>query len=65
LTPDIEEVMKDMTPMARLGEVDDVAACALYLASPAASYVSGDIVGVNGGLTTLNMRMPRAFPAGE
>ena len=65
LTPDIVEVMQDMTPLARLGEVDDVAACALYLASPAASYVSGDIVGVNGGLTTLNMRMPRAFTSGH
>jgi 7-alpha-hydroxysteroid dehydrogenase len=61
LTPDVEKGMRKMTPMARLGEVEDVAACALYLASPAASYVSGDIVGVNGGLTALNMRMPRAF----
>ena len=53
--------MVELTPMARLGEVEDVAACALYLASPAASYVSGDIVGVNGGMNMLNMRMPRAF----
>lgn len=61
LTPEVEEVMVSMTPMARLGEVEDVAACALYLASPAASFVCGDSIGVNGGLTTLNLRMPRAF----
>ncbi len=61
LTPEIEKTMVDLTPMARLGEVEDVAAGALYLASPAASYVTGDILGVNGGLTTLNMQMPRAF----
>lgn len=61
LTPEIEKTMVDLTPMARLGTVEDIAACALYLASPAGSYVTGEIVGVNGGLTTLNMKMPRAF----
>jgi 7-alpha-hydroxysteroid dehydrogenase len=61
LTPEIKDAMVKMTPMARLGRVEDIAACALYLASPAASYVTGEIVGVNGGLVGLNMRMPRAF----
>lgn len=61
LTPDIEKTMVDLTPLARLGEVEDIAACALYLASPAASYVTGEIVGVTGGLNALNMKMPRAF----
>ena len=60
LNDEVEKVMVDMTPMARLGEVEDIAACALYLASPAASYVTGEIYGVNGGLTTLNFSMPRA-----
>ena len=61
LTEDIEKKMVDLTPLARLGNVEDIAACALYLASPAASYVTGEIFGVNGGLTSLNMKMPRAF----
>ena len=56
----IEKIMVDKTTMGRLGEVEDIAACALYLASPAASYVTGEIYGVNGGLTTLNFEMPRA-----
>jgi 7-alpha-hydroxysteroid dehydrogenase len=56
----VEKVMVDMTPMARLGEVDDIAACALYLASPAASFVTGEIYGCNGGLVTVNFPMPRA-----
>jgi NAD(P)-dependent dehydrogenase (short-subunit alcohol dehydrogenase family) len=47
--------------MARLGEVEDIAAAALSLSSPAANYVTGEILGVHGGLTGLNMRMPRAF----
>ena len=61
LTPEIEKTMVDLTPMGRLGTVEDIAACALYLSSPAASYVTGEIYGVNGGLTAVNMEMPRAF----
>jgi 7-alpha-hydroxysteroid dehydrogenase len=52
--------MVGMTPMGRLGEVEDISACALYLASPAASYVTGEIYGVNGGLIAINFPMPRA-----
>ena len=53
--------MVELTPMARLGEVEDISAAALYLSSPAASYVTGEILGVHGGLINVNMRMPRAF----
>jgi len=60
LTGEIRAEMIRMTPLNRLGDVEDIAACALYLASPAASYVTGEVYGVNGGLTTLNMIMPRA-----
>jgi 7-alpha-hydroxysteroid dehydrogenase len=61
LNDDIEQAMVELTPMARLGEVDDVALGALYLCSPAAAYVSGDVLGVNGGMERLNMQMPRAW----
>ncbi|MDX1736235.1 MAG: glucose 1-dehydrogenase, partial [Halioglobus sp.] len=57
LTPEVEQTMVELTPMARLGEVEDIALGALYLCSPAASYVTGDILGVNGGLERLNMQM--------
>ena len=39
------------TPMARLGEIDEVAAVALFLASDAASLMTGSIVVVDGGYT--------------
>ena len=60
LNDKVEKIMVDKTPMARLGEVEDIAACALFLASPAASWVTGEIYGVNGGLIMVNFDMPRA-----
>jgi 7-alpha-hydroxysteroid dehydrogenase len=47
--------MCDRTPMKKLGEVDDIALAALYLASPAASWVTGKILEVDGGIETTNM----------
>lgn len=61
LNDEIEQTMVELTPMGRLGEVEDIALGALYLCSPAASYVTGEILGVNGGLERLNMQMPRAW----
>lgn len=61
LNDEIEATMVSLTPMARLGEVEDIALGALYLASPAGSYITGEILGINGGLERLNMQMPRAF----
>jgi len=60
MTDDFERQMLAKTPMGRLGQVEDIAACALYLASPASSYVTGEIYGVNGGLTQLQIEMPKA-----
>jgi len=41
----------DGTPMARLGEVDEVASVVLFLASDASSLMTGSIVVVDGGYT--------------
>lgn len=37
------------TPVGRGGHVDDIAAAAYYLASPEASFVTGEVLNVNGG----------------
>lgn len=39
------------TPMARIGEPEEIAGAAVYLASPAASYMTGQMVVVDGGAT--------------
>ncbi len=49
LTPDIESKMLAHTPIRRLGEVSDIAGAVLYLASPISSWVSGQVLMVNGG----------------
>lgn len=46
----LDEVQKRI-PAKRLGKAEDVAAAALYLASPAASYVTGQLLVVDGGMT--------------
>ena len=46
------------TPMRRLGEPSEVADVVAWLASDAASYVTGEIVTVDGGRMTLNYTMP-------
>ncbi len=38
------------TPMKRPGEVEDIAACALFLASPAAGWVTGKVFQIDGGV---------------
>ncbi|AXQ96197.1 7-alpha-hydroxysteroid dehydrogenase (plasmid) [Cereibacter azotoformans] len=49
LTPEVEAAMLKHTPLKRLGVPADIAAAALYLCSPAAAWVSGQILTVSGG----------------
>ena len=46
------------TPMKRLGEPAEVADVVAWLASDAASYVTGEVVVVDGGRMTLNYTVP-------
>ncbi|WP_414039532.1 3-oxoacyl-ACP reductase FabG [Acidithiobacillus sp. M4-SHS-6] len=45
-----KEVLLQQIPAGRLGSVADVAGAVAYLASPQASYVTGQILHVNGGM---------------
>jgi len=50
------------TPLRRLGQPDEVAAVCAFLASDAASYMTGEIVYVDGGRLALNYTMPPLPP---
>ncbi|WP_318765305.1 SDR family NAD(P)-dependent oxidoreductase [Agrobacterium fabrum] len=45
-------IWREMTPMQRFGKPDEVATTILFLASDASSYVTGDVLVVDGGYTT-------------
>jgi NAD(P)-dependent dehydrogenase (short-subunit alcohol dehydrogenase family) len=51
LLPKIDSALATWAPMGRSGVPDDIANTALWLASPEASYVTGQAITVDGGLT--------------
>ncbi|HEX9376253.1 MAG TPA: SDR family oxidoreductase [Actinomycetota bacterium] len=51
LVPGFEEEIIRSTPLGRFGEPEEVAAAALYLCSPAASFVTGSVLVIDGGQT--------------
>ncbi|MFF0546413.1 SDR family oxidoreductase [Nocardia thailandica] len=50
--------MERATPLRRLGDPADIAAAALYLASPAGSFLTGKVLEVDGGLIAPNLDIP-------
>jgi 7-alpha-hydroxysteroid dehydrogenase len=58
-----EATMNEMTtntPLAKVGEVEDISAAVLYLSSPAGGFVTGKVLEVDGGLQVpnLDLRLP-------
>src|SRR5215217_7651934 len=49
LTDKLRAQVTAATPLHRLASVDDIAAAAVWLASPAAGFVTGTVIGVDGG----------------
>ncbi|QIL73204.1 glucose 1-dehydrogenase [Diaphorobacter sp. HDW4B] len=54
LTAERKERMIKSTPMGRMGQPEDIAATALFLVSPAASWITGKILSVDGGVESPN-----------
>ena len=54
---ELRTTMIEGTPLKRLGEAEDIALCALYLASPAASFVTGKVFEIDGGLEAPNLAL--------
>jgi 3-oxoacyl-[acyl-carrier protein] reductase len=51
LTDQIRQEMLRNIPLASFGQPDDIAGAALFLASPAARYITGQVLAVDGGMT--------------
>jgi NAD(P)-dependent dehydrogenase (short-subunit alcohol dehydrogenase family) len=49
MSPARKETAMRRTPMKRFGELDELVGAAIYLASPGASYVTGETIAVDGG----------------
>lgn len=47
--PELKEFFLSRTPLGRLGTPDDVVGAAVFLASPAAGMITGQVLGVDGG----------------
>jgi 3-oxoacyl-[acyl-carrier protein] reductase len=50
LSQEIKDKMKAMIPLGRFGSDKDIAATIVFLASDEASYITGQVLEVNGGL---------------
>jgi len=55
--PSVQRRMVELTPLRRLGAVEDIAAAAVYLASEASGYVTGVVLDVGGGIRRSNFDM--------
>ena len=53
LTDDQKSTILAQVPAGRMGDVDEIAASVLYLASPEAGYVTGATLHINGGMAML------------
>jgi len=54
LDDELRAKMEALTPMRRIGTVEDIALAALYLASPAARWVTGKVFEIDGGTEATN-----------
>jgi 3-oxoacyl-[acyl-carrier protein] reductase len=50
ITEKTQDDLVAQIPLGRLGSVDDVAAAVCFLASDEASYITGHVLAVNGGM---------------
>ncbi|MUH36971.1 SDR family oxidoreductase [Zobellia amurskyensis] len=49
------EMMSQRHPLKRIGEVEDIANAAAFLLSDKSGWITGQVIGVDGGMSTLNL----------
>ena len=57
-TPDIRAAYHDAIPLNRYGSEDEIAGVITFLCSPAASYVTGQVIAVDGGFEATGIGLP-------
>lgn len=60
--PEQLDKVKDWTPLGRLGRPEEVAQPIVFLCMPASSYVTGQCMGIDGGLTAQGFQGPCVAP---
>ncbi|MBO7148834.1 MAG: 3-oxoacyl-ACP reductase FabG [Clostridia bacterium] len=50
LTKDVLDALAEETPLGRIGKAEEIADSVLWLASDKASFITGQVIGVNGGM---------------
>lgn len=50
LTPQLQEEFLRSIPLRRFGNCEEVAQLVVFLTGPGAGYITGQVIGVNGGL---------------
>ena len=50
MTTNFPDVLRALIPIGRMGQASDVAAAVGFLASDAASFITGEVLDVNGGM---------------
>lgn len=50
MTTSFPQALKALIPAGRMGTADEVCSAALFLASPASAFITGEVLDVNGGL---------------
>jgi 3-oxoacyl-[acyl-carrier protein] reductase len=62
LTREYVETLTRSIPWGRIGSPEDIAKAALFLASPLAEFITGEVLAVNGGSSAGRAFLPLSTP---
>ena len=54
-SPELKQMMEEMTLLGRIGDVEEIAAGVIFLATPAGAYVTGKVLEIDGGIDVPNL----------